>query len=44
MPKRFPEEVKLGAMELYLAGDKSAKQIADIVSKEHDVDATPSTI
>ena len=44
MPKRFPEEVKLGAMELYLEGDKSAKDIAQTVSKQYDVDVTASTI
>ena len=44
MPKRFPDEVRLGAMELYLEGGKSAKDIADIVSKQYDVDVTASTI
>jgi len=44
MPKRFPEEVKLGAMELYLQGDKSAKAIAEVVSKQYAVDVTASTI
>jgi len=44
MPKRFPEEVKLGAMELYLRGDKSAKFIAESISKQYDVDVTASTI
>jgi len=44
MPKRFPEEVRLGAMELYLKGDKSAKDIANVVSKQYDVDVTASTI
>ena len=44
MPKRFPEKVKLGAMELYLEGNRSAKNIAQIVSKQYDVDVTASTI
>jgi len=44
MPKRFPEEVKLGAMELYLEGTRSAKNIAQMVSKQYDVDVTASTI
>jgi len=44
MPKRFPEEVKLGAMELYLKGDKSAKDIAQVISKQYAVDVTASTI
>ena len=44
MPKRFDEKVKLSAMELYLQGDKSAKDIATVVSKEYKVDVTPSTI
>ena len=44
MPKRFDEKVKLSAMELYLQGDKSAKDIATVVSKKYKVDVTPSTI
>ena len=44
MPKRFDEKVKLSAMELYLQGDKSAKDIATVVSKQYKVDVTPSTI
>tara|TARA_R110000824_G_scaffold273282_2_gene461761 strand:+ start:929 stop:1435 length:507 start_codon:yes stop_codon:yes gene_type:complete len=44
MPKRFPEEVKLGAMELYLEGNRSAKEIAQIISEQFKVDVTASTI
>ena len=31
MPKKFPESVKLEAMRLFVAGDKTAKEIAEIV-------------
>ena len=44
MPKRFSDEVRLGAMELYLEGGKSAKDIAAVISKQHSVDVTASTI
>ena len=44
MPKRFPEKVRLSAMELYLKGDKSAKDIAENVSAIHRITVTPSTI
>ena len=44
MPKRFPEKVRLSAMEMYLKGDQPAKDIAETISKTHNVDVTPSTI
>jgi len=44
MPKRFPEKVRLSAMEMYLKGDKPAKDIAATVSKTYKVNVTPSTI
>jgi transposase-like protein len=44
MPKRFPEKVRLSAMEMYLKGDQPAKDIAAIISKTHKIDVTPSTI
>tara|TARA_R110002020_G_scaffold270279_1_gene485599 strand:+ start:725 stop:1234 length:510 start_codon:yes stop_codon:yes gene_type:complete len=44
MPKRFPEEVRLSAMELYLKGDISAKDIAENVSATYQINVTPSTI
>ena len=34
MPKHIPDEIKLKAMELFLKGDKTAKQIAEEISKE----------
>ena len=43
MPKRFPESVKLNAMKLFVAGDKTAKQIAEIISKDGD-EVKPVTI
>lgn len=44
MPKRFPEKVRLSAMEMYLKGDQPAKDIAATISKTHKVAVTPSTI
>lgn len=44
MPKRFPEKVRLSAMELYLQGDQPAKDIAASISKTYKVNVTPSTI
>ena len=43
MPKRFPESVKLNAMKLFVTGDKTAKQIAEIISKDGD-EVKPVTI
>jgi len=43
MPKHIPETVKLEAMKLYLEGDKTAKEIADIVSK-NGTSVKPPTI
>ena len=44
MPKKFPESVKLEAMRLFVAGDKTAKEIAEIVSKDNDTEVKPVTI
>ena len=44
MPKKFPESVKLEAMRLFVAGDKTAKEIAEIVSKDNDTQVKPVTI
>ena len=44
MPKRFPEKVRLSAMEMYLKGDQPAKDIAASVSKTYKIKVTPSTI
>ncbi len=43
MPKRFPESLKLEAMRLFVAGDKTAKQIAELISKDGD-EVKPVTI
>lgn len=43
MPKYIPNEIRLEAMELYLAGNKSAREIATIVSK-NGVSVKPPTI
>ena len=43
MPKQFPDSIKLKAMELFLEGDKTAKQIAaEVSTDEHAV--SPPTI
>tara|TARA_R100001530_G_scaffold112174_1_gene79216 strand:+ start:10 stop:510 length:501 start_codon:yes stop_codon:yes gene_type:complete len=42
MPKIIPDSTKLEAMELFLSGDKSAREIADIVSKDGVVVKTPT--
>tara|TARA_Y100000401_G_scaffold73770_1_gene59743 strand:+ start:274 stop:774 length:501 start_codon:yes stop_codon:yes gene_type:complete len=42
MPKHIPEEIKFQAMELFLQGDKSAKQIAEEVSTEEHPVAAPT--
>ena len=44
MPKRFPEKVRLSAMEMYLQGEHPAKDIAATISKTYKVNVTPSTI
>ena len=44
MPKRFPEIVRLSAMEMYLQGDQPAKDIAATISKTYKINVTPSTI
>ena len=43
MPKHIPESVKLEAMQLFLVGDKTAKEIASEISKD-GVDVKPPTI
>ena len=43
MPKHIPESVKLEAMQLFLGGDKTAKEIAQLVSK-NGVVVRPPTI
>ena len=43
MPKHIPESVKTEAMKLFLDGDKTAKEIAKILSVD-DISVQPSTI
>ena len=43
MPKRFPESMKNNAMKLFLKGDKTAKEIAELVSKD-GMEVKPVTI
>ena len=42
MPKHIPDEIKLKAMELFLRGDKTAKEIAEEVSTEEHKVAPPT--
>ena len=42
MPKQFPDSIKLKAMELFLEGDKTAKQIAAEVSTDEHVVSPPT--
>ena len=42
MPKHIPETIKLQAMELFLKGDKTAKQIAKEVSTDEHAVAPPT--
>ena len=42
MPKQFPNEIKLKAMELFLDGSLTAKEIADEVSTEEHVVSPPT--
>jgi len=42
MPKHIPDEIKLNAMEMFLKGDKTAKEIAAEVSTEEHAVAPPT--
>mgnify|MGYP003123296916 FL=1 len=42
MPKHIPETIKLKAMELFLRGDMTAKQIAEEISTEEHAVAPPT--
>ena len=44
MPKKLPEKVKLKALEMYLTGDHSAKEIASAISKQFKVRVAAPTI
>ena len=44
MPKKLPEKVKLKALEMYLTGDHSAKEIASAISKQFKVKVADPTI
>ena len=44
MPKVIPQEVKLRGMELYLAGNLSAREIAETLTTEYDVEVKTPTI
>ena len=42
MPKHIPEATKLEAMALFLEGDKTAKEIAEVISRDGVVVAPPT--
>ena len=42
MPKHIPETVKLEAMSLFLEGDKTAKEIASVISRDGVVVKPPT--
>jgi hypothetical protein len=42
MPKQFPDSIKLKAMELFLEGELTAKQIAEVVSTQGHVVSPPT--
>ena len=42
MPKQFPDSIKLKAMELFLEGELTAKQIAEVVSTQEHVVSPPT--
>ena len=44
MPKHFPPEVKTRALELYIKGDLSAREIAEQLWDEFTTEIKPSTI
>ena len=44
MPKKLPEKGKLKALEMYLTGDHSAKEIASAISKQFKVKVAAPTI
>lgn len=44
MPKQFPPEIKERALGLYIKGDKSAREIAEILWDDFTIEVKPSTI
>ena len=44
MPKYIPDSVKLEAMQLYLEGGKTAKEIAEEISTNNNVVVKPPTV
>lgn len=44
MPKQFPPEIKERALGLYIKGDKSAREIAEILWDDFATEVKPSTI
>ena len=44
MPKQFPPEIKEKALGLYIKGDKSAREIAEVLWDDFATEVKPSTI
>ena len=44
MPKQFPPEIKERALGLYIKGDKSAREIAEVLWDDFTIEVKPSTI
>ena len=44
MPKQFPLEVKDKALAIYLEGDKSAREIVEVLWENYEIEVKPSTI
>jgi len=44
MPKQFPPAIKERALGLYIKGDKSAREISEILWEDFTVEVKPSTI
>ena len=44
MPKQFPPEIKEKALGLYIKGDKSAREIAEVLWDAFAIEVKPSTI
>ena len=44
MPKQFPPEIKERALGLYIKGDKSAREISEMLWDDFAVEVKPSTI
>ena len=44
MPKRFAPEIREKAFALYIRGDKSAREVSELIWDDFAVEVKPSTI